>query len=83
MATFYMCAVRDSKVKAFNTPMNFRTREEAIRSFGDAVRDEKNVDFSKHAEDYSIWHVGMWDDNGIVSAVTPECLIQAVDCLAS
>lgn len=83
MANFFACAVRDAKVKAFNTPMMFRTREEAIRSFGDAVRDPKNAEFGLHAEDYSIWWIGMWDDAGEMKGVSPECLIQAVDCLPS
>lgn len=82
MARFQVCAVRDAKVKAFNNPMFFRTNAEAIRSFSDACNDDKNVDFKRHAEDYSIWCVGTWDDDGHLSAMEPECLIQAVDCLS-
>nr|AVQ10209.1 DNA binding protein VP5 [Gokushovirinae environmental samples] len=82
MARYLVCAVRDAAIKAFNTPMYFRTREEAIRSFGDAVRDSKNADFANHASDYSMWYLGDWDDNGSLSPLSsPDCLIQAVDCL--
>ena len=42
----------------FNTPMYFRSREEAMRSFGDACRDPKNGTFANHASDYSMWLVG-------------------------
>lgn len=81
MARFLICAVRDAAVMAYNTPMFFRTKEEAIRSFGDAVRDKSNASFTNHASDYSLWSFGSWDDAGKIEPASPECLIQAVDCL--
>lgn len=83
MAKFLMCAVRDQAVTAFNTPMFFRSKAEAIRSFHDAVNDKANASFTNHANDYSLWYVGVWDDNGDMEVVTPECLIKAIDCLQS
>lgn len=81
MAKYLMCAVRDKAVNAFNNPMYFRSKEEAMRSFGDAVRDDKNSQFSQHAKDYSIWHIGYWDDEGEIEITHMTCLLQAVDCL--
>lgn len=79
---YLVCCVRDAAIKAFNQPMYFRSKEEAIRSFGDACRDDKNSSFRDHAADYSLWHIGDWDDSGAISSLAePECLIQAMDCV--
>lgn len=83
MAKFLVCAVRDQAVKAFAHPMYFRSKDEARRSFGDGVNDPKNTTFGAHASDFSLWCLGEWDDEGRITAIEPECLMQAVDCLPS
>lgn len=83
MAKFIVAAVRDQAVKAFNQPMFFRTKDEARRSFGDAVLDPANKSFGQHAADYSMWMLGEWDDSGELTVCSPECLMQAVDVVAS
>lgn len=80
MAKFVICAVRDAAVGAFNTPMFFRTVDEARRSFGDAVADPKSG-LGGHAKDYSMWLLGEWDDKGEISTCAPDCLMQAIDAL--
>jgi len=54
-------AVHDSAVGAFNRPLFFRSRGEAIRSFESAVNDPSNG-FSAHAAHYSFFQVGVYDD---------------------
>ena len=74
-------AVHDAAVGAYITPMFFRSRGEAIRSFQDAVLDPKSQ-FGSHAADYSFWHVGMWDDSdGVVTPVRPDRVCGAKDFL--
>lgn len=53
-------AVHDSAVGAFNAPMFFRSRGEAVRSFQDACVDPK-AGFRSHADHYSFHHVGAFD----------------------
>lgn len=75
-----MFAVHDAAVGAFNRPLFFRSRGEAVRSFTDAVADEGNG-FKAHAEHYSFWYLGSFDDadGSFVSASQPERVIGAVD----
>lgn len=55
-----MCAMYDSKIEAFNRPVFFRTRGEAMRSFIDACGREK--EFVAHPEDYTFFEIGVFDD---------------------
>lgn len=55
-------AVQDKKVGAFMPVFQMRSRGEAIRSFLDALDDEKSMLF-KHAEDYELFQVATFDDN--------------------
>lgn len=74
-----MFAVRDNAVGAYNTPMFFRSRGEALRSFADACKDEKNG-FAAHAGDYDFWYVGTFDtDGGAFSPELPERVCGARD----
>lgn len=77
-----MCAVYDKATGAFFTPMFFRTRGEAIRSFSDAAVDDKSP-FAKHPDDYAMFALGEYDDN--TGAVVPfdlaEKLITGLDVM--
>lgn len=53
--------VHDSKVEAYLQPFLARTRGEALRSFMKAANDERH-DFSKYAEDYTLFEIGEYDD---------------------
>lgn len=55
-------AVFDAAVGAYNRPMFFRSRAEAVRSFQDAVRDPQSS-LGAHARDYSWCYVGDFDDS--------------------
>lgn len=61
MATWMLMAVKDEAVGAFMAPFAVRSRNEALRSFTDAVNDPK-MQFNAHPEDYTLYVVGEWDD---------------------
>jgi len=72
-------AVRDSKVGAFNQPLFFRSRGEAVRSFSDAVNKSENG-FLAHADDYDFWFIGEFDDSdGRLLPAPPERVCGASD----
>lgn len=75
-----MFAVRDAKIGAFNRPLFFRSRGEAVRSFQDACSDEANG-FKAHASDYDFWLLGTFnDENGeFVALSQPERVCGASD----
>lgn len=55
-------AVHDSKAELFTKPFFELTKGTAVRAFSDAVNQEGS-DFGRHAEDYSLFHVGAFDDS--------------------
>lgn len=72
-------SVHDAAVGAFNAPLFFRSRGEAVRSFQNAVTNEASQ-FRDHAADYSFWKVGLFDDsNGYLTAIENERVCGASD----
>lgn len=57
-----MFAVYDSKAKAYSPPVSFTATGLAIRWFTDVVNDPKSS-VSRYPEDFSLFEVGMFDDN--------------------
>ncbi len=55
-------SVFDSKAEVFSKPFFEGTKGSAIRAFSDAVNEEGHT-FHKHAEDYTLFHVGAYDDS--------------------
>lgn len=55
-------SVFDSKVGAYLPPIFMRSRGEALRMFEAAVRDG-NHDFAKFSSDYTLFHLGSFDDS--------------------
>ena len=53
-------SVKDVKAGAWLPPFHAPTDAVAVRSIQDAVNDPDHV-FSKHAEDFSLWKVGIFD----------------------
>ena len=71
--------VRDSKSEAYLQPMFFATNAAAIRAFQDVINDGKS-NFSKHPEDYTMFHIGSYDDaSGTLVSMNPESVVKAVD----
>lgn len=62
----------DAKTQAFMRPQFLQSKGQALRIFGDLVngRIDENNEFQKHPEDYSLFHIGSYDDsNGYLDAV--------------
>lgn len=57
-----MFRIYDSKAEAYHTPFNAPTIAAAIRIFADACNEEGSQ-FHKHAEDYTLFVVGGWEDD--------------------
>lgn len=80
MAKYQICSVRDAAVGAFMQPFFAKSKQEAMRSFGDAVIDPK-MEFIKHPNDYSLHFIGEWDDLGKLTVLPQsELLLEARDC---
>lgn len=54
-------AVHDSKAELFTKPFFEVTVGTAVRAFSDSVNSEGS-DFHRHAEDFTLFHVGSFDD---------------------
>lgn len=82
MITFVF-SVYDAAVKAFLPPFFSRSKGEAIRSFSDAVNDEKSQ-LNKHVRDYSLFYIASFDDgSGAFDAPTaPERVVTGVEVLS-
>lgn len=58
---FKIYSIFDSKVESYLQPFFFRNAGEAQRAVANLVNDA-NHGFSKHAEDYTLFEIGQWDD---------------------
>ena len=56
--------IHDVKAAVYNRPQFMINKAMAIRTFGDLVNDNHgdNNEISKHPEDYTLFHIGTWDD---------------------
>lgn len=54
--------VRDSKADCYGQPQFVPSIGGAVRSFGDEANNEKSP-ISRHPEDYSLFHIGIYDDS--------------------
>jgi hypothetical protein len=75
-----VCCVYDAAVRAFNNPMVFRSKAEAVRSFADACTPDSA--FTRHMADYSLMQIGWFDDGegSLAQLTAPERLISASEC---
>lgn len=75
-------SVYDKAVGAFMQPFYVRSRGEALRSFTEAVNDEKS-NFHRHTADFSLMFIGEFDDqSGLFDTADPSRVISAYECLA-
>jgi hypothetical protein len=54
-------SIHDVKAGAYLPPFTLPTTQMAKRTFADTVND-RNHSFSKHPEDYTLFHIGEFDD---------------------
>jgi len=73
-------SIYDSKADQYNLPMFMARDGQAIRAFDDLCNDEKS-DVHKHAEDYTLFNLGEFDDEiGLVTPLnTPKSLGKALE----
>lgn len=83
MSTQNVYTVYDSKSESYSPPFLARTHGEAIRSFEQAARTEKHQ-FNEHAEDFTLFHLGNWNDNSALYEMNlnPVPLARAHEALA-
>lgn len=74
--------VYDSKVESYLQPFFMRSVGEAIRGFEDVCNTPDHM-FNKHAGDYSLVHIGEYDEKTaeITSLAHPTTLTNGVQCL--
>lgn len=54
-------SIFDEKAQAFSRPVLFNALGQALRSFSDLAKD-KTTDIASHPEDFSLYHIGEFDD---------------------
>lgn len=76
-----ICTVRDAKSTLFGRPFFTTTIGTALRDFTDETNrvGENNI-LNTHPEDFSLWHLGTFDDNtGTFETVVPKILAQGIE----
>ncbi len=69
-----MFSMYDMKAEAFITPFFLHNENMAKRAIYDASSMDTHM-FSKHPEDYALYHLGEFDDsNGMVESLLPRNL---------
>lgn len=71
--------IRDNKMMAYLQPFFERTDATALRAVEEATWDPKS-NFSRHAEDYSLWSIGVFEDeNGDIRTWPPMFVANLID----
>lgn len=65
-----MFSVYDSKSETFTQPTFAKTKGEMLRSFSEAVNEESHQ-FHKHSADFTLFHVGEYDDSSALCSSLP------------
>jgi len=78
-----ICTVYDSKAESFMTPMFFKHRGDALRSFGEAVTD-KSTTIGKYPADFTLFDLGTYDEltAKFVLNSTPISIAQGVEFIS-
>lgn len=72
-------AVYDHKAEAFLQPFFAKNDAVAERMFSAAVMDDEHQ-FCKHAEDYTLWTLGVFDEeSGVLHSTGPKTMLRAFD----
>ena len=75
--------VYDSKAEAYMPPFFMQSTGQAMRVFEDTVKDEEHA-FAKHPEDYTIFELGVFDDQNATFEIyiTSISLAKAIELCA-
>ncbi len=75
-------AVYDSKSEAYLQPFFMPTKGSALRAISDCVNDAQHQ-FAQHPEDYTLFHLGTFEDNSGVWGLnsTPASLAVCIELL--
>lgn len=68
-------SIYDTRAEIFNPPFAIPTQGQAIRDFGDLVKDPQSR-ISKHPDDYKLVKLGVFDDN--TGVILPADQIETV-----
>lgn len=69
----------DTKAKAYMQPFFSKNAATALREVQSAV-DNTEHGFNTHAEDYSLFHIGNYDENsGKIDPISPTHIINLVE----
>lgn len=55
-------SIYDSKIESYMKPFYCNTKGEAIRMFSDGLKESDSL-ISKHPEDFTLFHLGEYDDS--------------------
>lgn len=66
-----ICTVHDVKARAFLPPFYCSTLEVASRTFADCANNLEHA-FGKNPEDYSLYHLGSFNDDTAVFITLPQ-----------
>ena len=71
-------SIYDSKEEIYYQPHFLLNHSVALRQFGDMAND-KDTKISKHPEDYTLWHLGSYEDSSatLTPLKTKKCLAHA------
>lgn len=75
-------SVYDKKAAAYAHLSFYHQKGQAIRAFEDAVNDPQSP-FNKHPEDFSLFHLGEWNDiTGVITPLlNPVFVEEALNCV--
>ena len=77
-----LVAVFDRASGVYDGPIPVKQLAQAIRQFKDMARNEQSP-IAKHPEDYTLMHVGTWNDSeGVVESKIPVKLMNGGEALA-
>ena len=73
-----MFSIYDSKAKSYLPPFHMPNDDMALRVFQDCVSDPNHA-FGKHPEDYTLFHLGSFDDEtGIIFCELVEAIANGI-----
>lgn len=62
-------AVRDSRSELFSQPVFVPAVGVGVRALADVVNGDKSHDYARHPDDFTLFHIGTYDDStGVLTA---------------